>query len=70
MKIYPCLNGWAVIVTVLLSGILRTSAAVPQPEHPRPDQQRENWMTLNGEWQFEIDQAADGDARGLERFHK
>ena len=38
---------------------------VPRPEHPRPDAVRENWMTLNGEWQFEIDAKADGDARGL-----
>jgi len=40
-------------------------AAVPRPEHPRPDAFRTNWMTLNGEWQFEIDRAADGEARGL-----
>jgi hypothetical protein len=41
------------------------SAEVPRPEHPRPDLCRENWMTLNGEWQFEIDKAADGESRGL-----
>ena len=41
------------------------SAEVPRPEHPRPDMFRENWMTLNGEWQFEIDKAADGESRGL-----
>ncbi len=40
-------------------------AAVPRPEHPRPDAYRANWATLNGEWQFEIDQAGDGEARGL-----
>ncbi len=40
-------------------------ATPPRPEHPRPDLMRENWMTLNGEWQFEIDKAADGDSRGL-----
>jgi len=40
-------------------------AEVPRPEHPRPDAMRENWMTLNGEWQFEIDDASDGEARGL-----
>lgn len=41
------------------------TAAVPRPEHPRPDAFRENWVTLNGEWQFEIDQQGDGEARGL-----
>ena len=40
-------------------------AGVPRPEHPRPDALRTNWMTLNGEWQFEIDKTADGEARGL-----
>jgi hypothetical protein len=42
-----------------------TLADVPRPEHPRPDMFRGNWLTLNGEWQFEIDDAADGEARGL-----
>ena len=40
-------------------------ADVPRPEHPRPDAFRDNWATLNGEWQFEIDEAGDGEARGL-----
>ncbi len=52
-------------VAVLLTNILGASSDVPRPEHPRPDQQRENWMTLNGEWQFENDKAADGESRGL-----
>jgi len=38
---------------------------VPRPEHPRPDLYRQNWMSLNGQWQFEIDKAADGESRGL-----
>ena len=24
-------------------------------EHPRPDRVRENWCTLNGQWQFAFD---------------
>ena len=40
-------------------------AAVPRAEHPRPDQFRENWISLNGEWQFDIDEKADGEMRGL-----
>lgn len=40
-------------------------AEVPRAEHPRPDLCRENWMSLNGEWQFEIDKEADGESRGL-----
>ena len=49
----------------VIAGALSASAAVPRPEHPRPDLCRENWMSLNGEWQFEIDKAADGESRGL-----
>jgi len=65
MKNYPSLSTWAALMAVLVAGPLHSSAAVPRPEHPRPDLLRENWMTLNGEWQFEIDKAADGEARGL-----
>jgi hypothetical protein len=32
-------------------------------EVPRPDMFRENWATLNGAWQFEIDAKNDGEAR-------
>ena len=40
-------------------------AEVPRPEHPRPDAYRANWLNLDGRWQFEIDDQADGEARGL-----
>ena len=62
-------KGMAVVAgigAVLIMGAFSSySAEVPRPEHPRPDLFRENWMTLNGEWQFENDKAADGEARGL-----
>ena len=50
---------------LLAWGAAQALAAVPRPEHPRPDAFRANWLTLNGEWQFEIDKAGDGEARGL-----
>jgi len=37
----------------------------PRNEYPRPQFVRENWMCLNGEWQFEIDQGDSGIHRGL-----
>ncbi len=59
----PSLFIWLIL---LMHGILSANAAsIPRPEHPRPDMLRTNWLTLNGEWQFEIDQTADGEARGL-----
>ena len=58
-------SGLQVLMAVLMIGAFNAWAGVPRPEHPRPDLCRENWMTLNGEWQFEIDKAADGKSRGL-----
>jgi hypothetical protein len=48
-----------------LAAALSLCAAVPRAEHPRPDAFRPNWATLNGQWQFEIDDQGDGEARGL-----
>ena len=39
-------------------------AAIPRPEHPRPDFQRTAWQSLNGEWQFAIDEEGDGEQQG------
>lgn len=39
---------------------------IPREEHPRPGQVRGRWQNLNGAWQFEIDQARSGKARGLQ----
>ncbi len=38
---------------------------IPRPEYPRPQFVREQWMNLNGTWQFEIDNSRSGEARGL-----
>ena len=37
----------------------------PRNEYPRPQFIRSEWMSLNGVWQFEIDQGDSGLARGL-----
>jgi beta-galactosidase/beta-glucuronidase len=65
-------TGLLLTAIMLLSGAIVSASgegttAIPRPEHPRPDLQRDNWLTLNGEWQFEIDKAADGESRGLTR---
>ncbi len=28
---------------------------IPRPEHPNPQWERENWLCLNGQWQFDFD---------------
>jgi len=38
---------------------------IPRKEYPRPQFQRENWLNLNGQWQFEIDNSRSGEAREL-----
>ena len=57
----------------LLGGALLSAvslrADVPRPEHPRPDFQRNSWLNLNGQWQFEVDGKGDGETRGLVSGH-
>ncbi len=36
---------------------------IPRPEYPRPQLVRESWINLNGEWEFEIDNAQVGLAK-------
>ncbi len=38
-----------------------TRAAIPLPEHPRPDSERADWLNLNGEWRFRFDAAEAGE---------
>ena len=33
---------------------------IPRCEHPRPDRKRDTWINLNGQWDFEIDNAKVG----------
>lgn len=38
---------------------------IPRPEYPRPQMVRKEWQSLNGEWDFEIDNGKSGRARKL-----
>lgn len=40
-------------------------SVIPRSEYPRPQFVREQWLCLNGEWQFEVDQGDSGMDRGL-----
>jgi hypothetical protein len=46
-----------------LSMAWAASAAIPLPEHPRPDFERPDWQNLNGPWQFRFDAAQVGEAQ-------
>ena len=39
--------------------------SIPRSEYPRPQFVRPDWLCLNGEWQFEIDQGDSGLERGV-----
>ncbi|MBB5832292.1 glycoside hydrolase family 2 protein [Brachybacterium aquaticum] len=49
----------------LLDAPASAATDVPRPEHPRPQLHRPTWLSLNGTWQFEIDQGDSGRERGL-----
>lgn len=38
-------------------------------EHPKPQFMREGYISLNGQWQFEVDNGCSGEARGLHNPH-
>lgn len=40
-------------------------ATIPRPEYPRPQFVRDEWLNLNGQWEFEIDQGDSGFERGI-----
>ncbi len=42
-----------------------STMVVPRPEYPRPQFERSDWLCLNGEWEFEIDNGDSGKERGL-----
>src|SRR5512146_312404 len=52
----------AVFVAVLIASV-GSQPAIPRPEFPQPQFQRERWLSLNGDWQFDFD---DGNV-GLEQ---
>ncbi|WP_223628274.1 glycoside hydrolase family 2 protein [Microbacterium sp. EST19A] len=41
------------------------NVSLPRPEYPRPQFVRRDWLTLNGDWQFESDRGDSGLERGL-----
>ncbi len=37
--------------------------SIPRSEHPKPQFRRDTWLCLNGEWEFEIDNAKVGEEK-------
>jgi beta-galactosidase/beta-glucuronidase len=45
---------------LLLACVGLYAAAIPRPEYPQPQFQRDHWLSLNGAWEFEFDDANAG----------
>ena len=43
------------LIVLALVSASAAFAAIPLPEHPRPDFERNEWINLNGEWDFRFD---------------
>lgn len=39
---------------------MNTEKIIPRSEYPRPDRVRENWLCLNGQWDFAFDESGKG----------
>jgi beta-galactosidase/beta-glucuronidase len=49
------------LAALVLPVVLGLSAEeIPRPEYPQPQFEREQWMTLNGRWEFEFDDSDSG----------
>ena len=56
---YNKLHVRTIIAFLLLCGPL-CAAAIPRPEYPQPQFQRDRWLSLNGSWEFAFDDANAG----------
>ena len=52
-----------VIMSIFDNNIM---AAIPRPEYPRPQFERETWINLNGTWDYVFDLVGSGIERGYE----
>ena len=44
---------------------MQAKKRMPRAEFPNPQFERKNWLNLNGEWEFEIDNSVSGKERKL-----
>lgn len=58
LSIFACLYSF----TLAVSG--QSNNPIPRPEHPKPQFYREQWINLNGEWDFAFDFSVSGIEKG------
>jgi len=49
------LSDWKLYDYRSIESITKDLGDTPRPEHPRPDRVRQNWLNLNGVWEFAFD---------------
>ena len=48
------------LLLACLASVIGAAQQIPRSEHPRPQFQREQWLNLNGRWEFEFDDSNAG----------
>lgn len=61
---------WTVCAVLTLSFVSQAQQTIPLPEHPRPDFERNEWLNLNGDWDFEFDKNDVGEKDGWQSGKK
>jgi hypothetical protein len=56
-----CIKFFHLFLFLLVYNQLLYSQDIPLPEHPRPDFMREQWLNLNGVWNFKFDKNNKGE---------
>src|SRR5436309_13633150 len=46
---------FSAIAILAVSSTVSVPPSIPLAEHPRPDFERQEWLNLNGPWQFQLD---------------
>jgi len=44
--------------------MINNNTEIPRPEYPRPDFERDQWLNLNGTWEFQFDDNDQGEKEG------
>ncbi len=64
MRILMALAAAVCLAAVSTVGLAQEREAIPRPEYPRPDFQRDAWSNLNGVWDFAFDPEDVGETEG------
>ena len=55
---------FSAIAILAVSSTVSVPPSIPLAEHPRPDFERQEWLNLNGPWQFQLDAQNAGETKG------